>query len=563
MSRQHHNIAFIILLLSIAAIATWLLFFSTPQGLGLSDDSIAYIAGARSLMQGTGYRELWLASSQPVTHFPPGLSSVLATIGLLIGMDPLRGVRLLNGLLFGGNVILMGMLGSHTLASKPGGIFIALIFASNASLLRLHTDAMSEPLFIFLTLVAFLVFARYSLELFATPENQTHPRNSISLFNKPNFWLVLTGCMTGLAYLTRYAGLALAVAFILLLLLIHKDWSTRFISAGLFLGSFLPWLLAWSVRNRLLGGTSTNRALQFHPISVENLEITKYNISEFLIPIESWRRTLFNLPGFFEALIFLVGMGGLILLIRACIKMVRKTPDNQTDIISLLFGLYAISYLGSVIFAMTFFDASTKFRLRILAPSYVCFLFLLVSGALWLLRIQTKQNLRAIHPISNKRAGVKSKKEKKNKTNPWSWILVSAGLVWIGLSIFDSSQVVAALRKGGEGYASFQWYDSKAMEFLRNVSPDLKIYTNEPGAVYLYTNRGGYVLPTRFDPVTAQERPGFQEGVAIVQRDVRSGTAVLAVFDGGETQPEDVASLTEGLYLSHKSSGDAIYSATP
>jgi hypothetical protein len=77
------------------------------------------------------------------------------------------------------------------------------------------------------------------------------------------------------------------------------------------------------------------------------------------------------------------------MIIRAYVKMIRNTLDNQSDIISLLFGIYGISYLGSVIFAMTFFDASTKFRLRILAPlMYVLFP---VYGALWL--ISTKKQI--------------------------------------------------------------------------------------------------------------------------------------------------------------------------
>ncbi|MDQ2690624.1 MAG: hypothetical protein M3Y68_01185, partial [Chloroflexota bacterium] len=48
-----------------------LILQATPDGLGLSDDSIAYIAGARSIVAGEGYREAWLASNEPVTHFPP------------------------------------------------------------------------------------------------------------------------------------------------------------------------------------------------------------------------------------------------------------------------------------------------------------------------------------------------------------------------------------------------------------------------------------------------------------------------------------------------------------
>ena len=62
----------------LAAFATVLILWATPEGLGLSDDSIGYIAGARSMIAGHGYREAWLASNGPVTHFPPAFLASLA-----------------------------------------------------------------------------------------------------------------------------------------------------------------------------------------------------------------------------------------------------------------------------------------------------------------------------------------------------------------------------------------------------------------------------------------------------------------------------------------------------
>lgn len=101
----------------------------------------------------------------------------------------------------------------------------------------------------------------------------------------------------------------------------------------------------------------------------------------------------------------------------------------------------------------------------------------------------------------------------------------------------------------------------KAMAFLRELPADVMIYTNEPGAVYLYTARGCYVLPDRFDTATAQERTNFEKGVTIMQERVNNGEAVLALFDGGDNVADDVPALTEGLYLAHKSAGDSIYTA--
>jgi hypothetical protein len=117
--------------------------------------------------------------------------------------------------------------------------------------------------------------------------------------------------------------------------------------------------------------------------------------------------------------------------------------------------------------------------------------------------------------------------------------------------------------KGGQGYASFKWYDSAAMGFLRELPPGTMIYTNEPGAVYLYTGVPSYVLPDRIDPVTSAERPGFEQGVMQLQADVKAGKAVLALFSGGDSPAEDAAALADGLNLVHKSGGAEIYGRGP
>ncbi|HXQ33252.1 MAG TPA: hypothetical protein VN843_04445, partial [Anaerolineales bacterium] len=195
-------------------------------------------------------------------------------------------------------------------------------------------------------------------------------------------------------------------------------------------------------------------------------------------------------------------------------------------------GLYLFAYLASIVAAMTMFDAATKFKLRILSPVFVCLLILLVYLGIWL----------------------------RNK-NRGAVILLT--FVFLSFAFYKQFITVNELSKGGLGYASFQWYDSKAMAYLRELPDDVMIYTNEPGAVYLYTGRGTYVLPDRFDSATAQIRAGFEEGVIKMQSEINSGKAVLALFDGGDNAPKDVPVLTEGLHLAHKSAGDEIYTAQP
>jgi hypothetical protein len=181
---------------------------------------------------------------------------------------------------------------------------------------------------------------------------------------------------------------------------------------------------------------------------------------------------------------------------------------------------------------MLMFDAATKFKLRIVAPVLVSLLILVVVFGIWL----------------------RSRRRE---------VVVILTVVVLGISLYKQSITFTTWAKSQLGYASFQWYDSKAMDYLSELPDDVMIYTNEPGAVYLYTGRGCYVLPDRFDSATAMAHTNFEEGVTVMQTDIHQGRAVLALFDGGENVSRDVPALTAGLHLAHKSSGDEIYTAAP
>ena len=136
------RLASLLILFLLAVAGTYLVLQATPEGLVLFDDSIAYVAGARSMLAGDGYREAWLASNQPVTHFPPGFSSVLAFFGLF-GLDPLRGTRFVNALLFGLNTGLLGILVWRMTPSLTAGLVIAALFVTSSAMLEVHVAAMS------------------------------------------------------------------------------------------------------------------------------------------------------------------------------------------------------------------------------------------------------------------------------------------------------------------------------------------------------------------------------------------------------------------------------------
>jgi hypothetical protein len=383
---------------------------------------------------------------------------------------------------------------------------------------------MSEPLYIFLTLAAFLSFSQYGAQQLAVGSLRT-------LKN----WLILTAILTAFAYLTRYAGLALLATFLVSLFILHDTWRKRLTSAGIFLAGFIPFALGWAIRNRLLAETATNRVLLYHPITQENIQTGISNFAAFLLPVDEWRRVLIKIPNLFTAIIFVII---LILLVWVTFKGLKKffRPSTETpEVLSFVSALYIFGYLASILSSMTLFDASTKFQLRILAPIYVSLLILLVYFGHWLW--QKQKVLTAILAI-----------------------------IILGVSVYSFSGTLTQLRKGGQGYASFRWFDSEAMDFLSQLPEGTRIYSNQAGPVYLYTGRPGYVLPDLVDPVTDLPREGYEEGVAALQADVLSGDAVLALFKFG-SQDEDVQSvylnLADGLHLAFDKQGDKIYTAFP
>jgi len=570
------------LTLSLLALSgTFLILYATPQGMGLSDDSIAYIAGARSILSGQGYREAWLASDQPVTHFPPGYSTILAIVGIS-GLDPLRGTRFVNALVFGANIFLLGFIGWRMTRSQIAGIALALLVLLNGQLFRVHTTAMSEPLYIFFTLAAFISFWHYfsrftqchaerseaSLQLSKRPfvahratqgdmikgqastvsysaqNKSASPSKREKSLGVPssqygeggsNGFLLFTATLTAFAYLTRYAGLALLATFLVSLFILHDTWRKRLTSFAVFLAGFIPFALAWSIRNRLLTDNATNRQLVFHPITAENIQLGISNFAAFLLPVDALRRELVKIPNLLVVILILLA---LILLVWILTKGLRKffKPAGETpEVLSFISVLYIFGYLSSIVSSMTLFDASTKFHPRILAPVYVSLLMMLVYFGYWLWQ----------------------------KQKPISILLI---LIIFSLSFANFTDTLTQLRKGGQGYASFQWFDSQAMDFLSQLPEGTRIYSNQVGPVYLYTGRPGYVLPDVIDPVTGLPRGNTDEGIALLQADVLTGESVLALFDFG-SQDEDVQSvyrdLADGLNLAFDQQGDKIYTAFP
>ncbi len=217
MSQRNQHILFFVLLIVIAFGAMTTLYVSTTAGLGFGNDSVAYVGAARNILDGNGYaRTSGGGEIKPITHYPPLFSLVLAAGSALIHYDPLRIARGLIIILWGLSVFLGGWFVWCISRSMIVGLLFAFFFAANGSLLFVYAVIMSEPLYFVLTFATFLSFFAYLSKEKKTSEHKNH---IISALRTPHLALFLAGIFSGLAYLTRYSGLAIIATIVPVLLL--------------------------------------------------------------------------------------------------------------------------------------------------------------------------------------------------------------------------------------------------------------------------------------------------------------------------------------------------------
>jgi len=482
--KQRSEYPFYFLLGSIAVGFVWLLRNSTLTGPGLINDSIAYIAGARSILAGTGYSQVWLASElQPITHYPPLFSLILVFVGML-GIDPLFGARIVNILLLGANIILIGILGWKIFKNRFAGLSLALFFAISGAIFRIHSYVISEPLFLFFCLVSFLLLELY----FAN--------------GRKIIWIILLGVIVGLAILDRYVGFVLFVVVAAVLFLFEQTWRTRLTRPGIYVISSVPLPLAWLIYNSMLTGAVADRGLSWHPITTDDLLLGVANLSHWLFPLgtaEADQRVL-SVPGVFISIIL-----GAFLLLWLIIETARlfkgSSSSPRAHPIIFMAGLFSWMYPVSILVSISLFDHTTRLQDRILVPAYLSLLIVLVWFGVWLWRLDTR--------IARTLA-------------------ILGGILILGVWFWDFYGTVFSMQQDGQGYSSRRIRESAVIQFVAELPEDVSIYTDSPPSIYSGTARPSFVV------FVSGEEGQYPDYYSRINREVRAGRAILVLFDAAK-----------------------------
>jgi len=526
---KYQKVILFLLLAATSIYGMWSLKQSTPYGLGLVNDSASYVGGAKNLLAGNGYmRTSGAGELKPLVHFPP-LFSLLLAAGAATGLNILFAARIIVLLLFGLDILLVGLL-VYSVSRSIGLAFIgALFLASSDTFLHIYSFVLSEPLAFTLMLLNFYTFAEY--------------------YEKRRwYWMALAGLLLGLGFLARYANSSFIVALTLAVLVL--DWPANkspfklknlpLRELSLLLGTGLPLVIYWMARNYILAGTTTNRVLAWHPVSLPKYFEGLKNLLTWLAPEVILK--VFSPLGYgfsFLALLFLPA------LLAGMVWAWKRSRPNRKDAIAInapfamLFAMavYILTYLVFLIISISLFDASTPLDSRLFSPIYLLEIILLTCGLGWVWRRRTVVRI----------------------------VTALVVIILVGTQVYDGRVAVRDISKDGQGFASLYWQHSKTLQYVQQMPPGTIIYSNRPTGIQLTTDHNAYVTPTPTDSATNLARPDYQSEVDKMKAAIQEGRAVLILF--GLANPTSVESIqyyndmTAGLRLVEDNEDAQIFEA--
>jgi hypothetical protein len=488
---------FIPVLLVLALAGTGLVLYSNHRfGVGLTHDSIHYIAAARNLAAGRG---LVGFDGTPYVDFPPLFPLLLAAPAGL-GLDPLVGARLLNALVFGLIVLCGGLLFRRVLRSTALALAGTAALLVGFPLLTVSVMAWSEPLFALLVLLMVMVLAKGRDE---GAEGHRH---------RATGWgdVLLLGMLGALACLQRYAG-AFVVAGVALALLLkptgvnHRGteieepghgrgptFTRRAGAAAVFVLVALAPLVAWLVRNAAVKGTwSGPRPEPFFSFG-QSFVVSAQAVLEWFVP---WIAN--HLLGWLSVVVVLAGaagVGALLVLRRRRDRGPRGFAPVAAFIILLVYAL-ALSLLTLRVGVGPF--------TRMLAPFYplaILAVLAAIEGPRSEVRSQDAE-FRAAEP------------ERKGKRALHVALLVLA-FGWLAYPASRLAWLMPQWQENGVGvYDAVEWQELGIVKWLKQNRVEGRVLSNDPGMVYLLTGNEAHISPRRTDDAgwlagTGQVRPG-------------------------------------------------------
>ena len=415
--------------------------FSRHSGIGVSPDSVTYIAATRHMVSGIGFKSF---DNLPVVDFPFAYPFFLTIISFLSRLDPLQFGPWLNGILFG---VLLYVSGSimNGFQKTTGWYKRILLFCMLCSpaLQEVYSMLWSETLFLIL-----ILFFIYSITRYLTLKTRR--------------WLWISAGICAITCLTRYAGVFLMFTGGTILIFNKENSLLKRVTDCLIFGILsVPLLLINIIRNYWLTGLATG----IRPKS----EVGLLKIMEYFGDVLCDWLLLNRSQGLAVFLTILV------LLIFAFIIAVmrhRKSAGREEYVIAVTGLIYSLFMIYS--YSITRYEPFTS---RLLSPIYLLLLWSLSS---WI-------------PIFIDKKSFKVK-----------WVLGIPVLflaAWfINKQLAADWEYYDGVKDAGiPGYQEDPFVRSEIVQYLKTnkniFDPRSPIYSNAGDAVYFVTGQPALQLP--------------------------------------------------------------------
>lgn len=448
-SRLNRFSLFFTFLLAVMVLAAALIMgYDMKYGPWAFSDSAEYIASAQSLAA-EGRLGIYSpdGSFMPLSLHPP-LYSLLIAPFFSLGVDVFEGIRWLQLVLFCASIVVI-TLGTfrfthHSLYALSAGA----LFTVSTMIVRVYDGAMSEGLYIFLSLVNLMLL--------------------VSFLVRPSYWsLVGAAAAAGLAGLTRYIGVVnIGLGLAMLLLFAPKPWKRRiFAVLGYAVLSALP-LAVWFVCTGSTGSRSMNTSLDIAAATLEFLKTVISSFGEWLPFTANWLSTVDRQTAAVAAVILVT----LVLFVLVMVKQNRPGAEKDRGMVVILCGsaIYAAGYL-LFLWISLFSSIPPDYFERMFTPVQP-FAFLLFLGVLF--------------------AVIRCYRLPK-----WLWVIPLAAVLVLGRSNWIYTETwVRSRHMNPMGYGIPAWRNAELTDAARTLPDEIALYSNDPDGVLVNTRRFPYEL---------------------------------------------------------------------
>ena len=421
-----------------------ILHLTSLRGIGMSFNAVIYIAAARHWLGETSpvlAQNIFLSYKFTRLHFPPFFPLLLSWCSRLSGNDPMEAVRWLHATFYACDFLLIGyLLEKYT---RSWGIVIAgtSVACLSSSMLSNYSSALSEPTFIFFTLLWLISF----MDFLGNAEHRLS--------------FVVSILMIMFASATRLSAVAIVFTSVAAtLLFLKKGMRGKLVSVMLLAGFGLLPIFLWMGINEHAVGITNDRTLAFHPPPA-----SYYNLLQGFSLVR-----LGILPFPLRCLVLVLStismILGWVMWGKRDQDAVDRTPAALMIFISVL-SVFCLVYGFGLVLTMIFVDPSLSSNDRTLLPMRLIFIILIAILVHVLLTINTQWRLLK------------------------GLFIITLVLCIVGTNSIEALHWASRRYEMGDGYNSKAWQDSPIIALAKKIPSTEIIYTNDSLALYVAARR--------------------------------------------------------------------------